>query len=105
MGVYMLPRRVHHKMDLTKSNLFWDSEVHKRYHMVKWDVLTRPKKYGGMGFTYNRLMNKCLLAKWIINIDRGDRDMCLLCETQFWYDVWLENKFSPNLKLVCSLEL
>jgi hypothetical protein len=39
MGVYMLPRRVHHKMDSTKSNFFWDSEVHKRYHMVKWDVL------------------------------------------------------------------
>jgi hypothetical protein len=29
-----------------------------------------PKKLGGAGFTNTRVMNKCLLAKWIFKIER-----------------------------------
>jgi hypothetical protein len=37
--------------------------------------MARPKGYGGMGFTDTRLMNECLLAKWIVKLERGDDDM------------------------------
>jgi hypothetical protein len=35
MGVYLLPNEVHHKMDLTRANFYWDSDDKKKYHMVK----------------------------------------------------------------------
>jgi hypothetical protein len=38
--------------------------------------LIKPKDHGGLGFTYIRLMNECLLSKWIIKLERGDEDMC-----------------------------
>jgi hypothetical protein len=44
--------------------------------MMKWADLARPKDFGGLGFTDTRLMNKCLLSKWIIKLDRGDIDLC-----------------------------
>jgi hypothetical protein len=44
--------------------------------MVKWDELAKPKDHGGSGFTETRLMNMCLLSKWIFMLERGDRDMC-----------------------------
>jgi hypothetical protein len=44
--------------------------------MVKWDVLARPKEFGGLGFTDTRLMNQCLLSRWIVKLERGDSDIC-----------------------------
>jgi hypothetical protein len=36
--------------------------------MVKWVELANPRDHGGLGFTDTRLMNECLLAKWIIKL-------------------------------------
>jgi hypothetical protein len=44
--------------------------------MVKWADLARPKDFGGLGFTDTRLMNKYLLSKWLIKLERGDVDLC-----------------------------
>jgi hypothetical protein len=35
MGVYMLPKEVHHKIDSTRANFYWDLGLKKKYHMVK----------------------------------------------------------------------
>jgi hypothetical protein len=43
--------------------------------MIKWEDLAKPKDHGGLIFTDTRLMNGCLLAKWIIKLERGDEDM------------------------------
>jgi hypothetical protein len=47
MGVYLLPEEVHHKMDSTRANFFGDLGQRKKYHMVKWVDLARPKDFGG----------------------------------------------------------
>jgi hypothetical protein len=73
MGVYLLPNEVHHKMDLVRANFYWDSGNKKKYHMVKWDDLAKPKDHGGLGFRDTRLMNECLLSKWIVKLGRGMR--------------------------------
>jgi hypothetical protein len=44
--------------------------------MVKWVDLAKPKDFGGLGFTDTRVMNKCMLSKWIIKLERGDTDLC-----------------------------
>jgi hypothetical protein len=62
MGVYLLPEEVHHKMDSARANFYWDLGK-KKYHMVKWANLARPRNFGGLGFTDTRLMNKCLLSR------------------------------------------
>jgi hypothetical protein len=76
MGVYLLPEEAHHKTDSTRANFYWDSGLKKRYHMVKWDDLAKPRDHGGLGFTGTRLMNVCLLLKWIVKLERGDEDLC-----------------------------
>ena len=45
--------------------------------MLKWKALIRPKEFGGLGFLDTRVMNLCLLSKWIMRIENGDHDMCL----------------------------
>jgi hypothetical protein len=76
MGFYMLPGQVHQKMSSARARFYWDSGEKKKYHMVKWDVLARPKEFGGLGFTDTRLINQCLLSRWIVKLERGDSDIC-----------------------------
>jgi hypothetical protein len=75
MGIYLLPEGVHHKNDSARARLYWDSRQNKNYHMVKWDELAKPKDHGGLGFIETRLMNMCMLSKWIFKLERGDWDM------------------------------
>ena len=44
----------------------------EKKNMAKWEHLMVQKLAGGLGFTNTRVMNKCLLAKWIFKIERGD---------------------------------
>jgi hypothetical protein len=61
MGVYLLPEEVDHKMDTARAIFYWDSGLKKKYPMVRWEDLARPKEFVGLGFTDTRLINKCLL--------------------------------------------
>jgi hypothetical protein len=64
MGVYLLQEEIHQKMDSTRANFFWHGpHLKKKYHMASWDLLSSPKRAGGLGFTNTRVMNRCLLAK------------------------------------------
>jgi hypothetical protein len=76
MGFYLLPGQVHQKMSSARARFYWDSGEKKKYHMVKWENLVRTKEFGGLGFTDTRLMNQCLLSRWIVKLERGDSDIC-----------------------------
>jgi hypothetical protein len=77
MGVYLLQEEVHQKMDSARSNFFWHGpNLKRKYHMASWDLLASPKRAGGLGFTNTRVMNKCLLAKWIFKVENDEDNMC-----------------------------
>jgi hypothetical protein len=77
MGVYLLQEEIHQKMDSARSNFFWHGpNLKKKYHMASWELLASPKRAGGLGFTNTRVMNKCLLAKWIFKVENDEDNMC-----------------------------
>jgi hypothetical protein len=71
-----LPQEVHHKIDSARANFYWDAGLKKKYHMVKWEELAKQRDHGGLGFTDTRLMNVCLLSRWIFKLEMGDEDLC-----------------------------
>ena len=75
----MLYEGNYQQIDNIRSKFFWQGTGKKRkYHMTKWSALNRPKEAGGLGFLDVRVMNICLLAKWIEKLEKGDSSMC--CE-------------------------
>jgi len=77
MGVYELYEGNYQLLDSIRSRFYWQGTGKKRkYHMVKWEALSRPKEFGGLGFLDVRVMNICLLAKWIAKLETGDSSLC-----------------------------
>lgn len=44
--------------------------------MIKWEALNIPKEFGGLGFLDVRVMNTCLLLKWVDKLERGEESLC-----------------------------
>jgi hypothetical protein len=50
MSMYMLPKIIIKRMDSVRQRFFWQgNSVKKKYYLVTWTVITRPKKKGGLG--------------------------------------------------------
>jgi len=69
MGFYGLQDGVHKKMDGVRSKFLWQGAEEKfRYHMAKFEMVCRPKDQGSLGIINTKIMNDCLLVKWIWKI-------------------------------------
>jgi hypothetical protein len=50
MGIYLLQKEIHQKMDSIRGNFFCHGpNLKKKYHLVKWDTLATLKNVGGLG--------------------------------------------------------
>jgi hypothetical protein len=73
MSFFRIPKGVLKKLDYYRSRFYWQSDEHKKkYRLIKWGVLQQPKCLGGLGILDLETQNKCLLAKWIINLLNED---------------------------------
>jgi hypothetical protein len=65
MSMYLLPEIVLKRLDKGRRRIFWQGNGLKRkYHLVKWDKVCRPKKKGGLSIKDLRKLNLSLLCKW-----------------------------------------
>jgi hypothetical protein len=66
MGIYLLHAATHKAMDSCRARFFWEGAGDRRkYHMVDWPTVCKPKELGGLGILNTRLMNVVLMLKWI----------------------------------------
>jgi hypothetical protein len=64
--MYMLFDATHASFDKVRSRFFWEGVGQKRkYHMVDWATVCKPKELGGLGILNTRIMNIALMLKWI----------------------------------------
>ena len=77
-------------MTISDQDFFWQgSSAKHKFRLAKWDILCRPKDQGGLGILDLQLQNKCLLAKWLVN---------LLNTTGMWQTL-LTNKYLRSKSL------
>ncbi|KAK1669324.1 hypothetical protein QYE76_057483 [Lolium multiflorum] len=66
MGLFLLHDGIHARFDTHRSKFFWEGAGPKRkYHMVNWPTVCRPKELGGFGLLNTKIMNQALLLKWV----------------------------------------
>ncbi|KAL6208769.1 hypothetical protein ACLB2K_019714 [Fragaria x ananassa] len=75
MQTAKLPSSICEKLDKLNRDFLWgDSEQKRKIHLTNWDMVCRPKCFGGLGIKKSSDMNKAMLAKvsWrIIQEDKG----------------------------------
>uniref|UniRef100_A0A251V012 Putative RNA-directed DNA polymerase, eukaryota n=1 Tax=Helianthus annuus TaxID=4232 RepID=A0A251V012_HELAN len=65
-SLFKAPVKVIEKLEALMRNFLWGgSEEVRKMSWVAWDVVTRPKRYGGLGINKLKLVNEALLSKWI----------------------------------------
>jgi hypothetical protein len=66
MSMYLLHDGTHKAMDKHRARFFWEGVGNRRkYHMVDWATVCKPKAFGGLGILNTKLMNISLMLKWI----------------------------------------
>lgn len=66
MSLFDMPKSVELKLERIMRNFLWnDIKGHRKLHLVKWDVICRRKRNGGLGVKKLRIMNYALLVKWL----------------------------------------
>ena len=69
MGLFLLADGTHEVFNKHMANFFWgDTQDTKKYHMVRWPEVCRPKDQGGLGITNTKVFNIALMTKWIWRI-------------------------------------
>lgn len=64
MSCFFIPKDTCEKMESAISNYWWGGSASSRHiHWQWWELLTRPKPLGGMGFRDLRLFNMAMLGK------------------------------------------
>jgi hypothetical protein len=76
MSLYLLHDGTHKAMDRSRARFFWEGVGDKRkYHMVDWATVCKPKKLGGLGVLNTKSMNIALMVKWIWKLYQGAEDL------------------------------
>nr|AAP53772.1 retrotransposon protein, putative, unclassified [Oryza sativa Japonica Group] len=76
MGFFKLPEEFHKNLETIRGRFYWQGNgKKKKYHLIKLQGLCRPKDFGGLGFLDTRIMNFCLLSKWIMKLEGDSQDM------------------------------
>lgn len=86
MGVFKLPAGFHDDYTRIIRNFWWGEDEKKRkVHWEAWDVLTRPKNFGGVGFRDLKLLNQAMLARQCWRIITNPNSLCARLLKSIYY--------------------
>ena len=64
MSVYLLSKSTINAMDEIRRPFFLQGGTKRKYHLIKWEIICKSKRKGGLGIKNLRKMNINLLCKW-----------------------------------------
>lgn len=77
MSCFLIPKDTCRKMRSVISNYWWGSSADsRRIHWQRWELLTRPKIDGSMGFRDLRLFNLAMLGKQGWRLIENPNSLC-----------------------------
>jgi hypothetical protein len=85
MSMYLLHDKTHGAMNKTRARFFWEGVNAKRkYHMVDWATVCKPKDLGGLEILNTKFMNIALLLKWVWKIYQDANGLWADCVPNTW---------------------
>ncbi|RVW96808.1 Transposon TX1 uncharacterized 149 kDa protein [Vitis vinifera] len=71
LSLFKIPASIASRIEKMQRNFLWSGAGEgKKDHLVRWEVVSRPKESGGLGFGKISLRNIALLGKWLWRLPR-----------------------------------
>ena len=71
LSLFKIPVSIASKIEKMQRDFLWSRAGEgKKDHLIRWDVVCRPKELGGLGFRKTSLRNIALLGKWLWRFPR-----------------------------------
>ena len=68
MSLFKCPVEVINRIEKLQHDFLWHGKEKKKFHLVKWSQVCKPKKGGGLGIRALKKLNSTLLGKWLWKI-------------------------------------
>jgi hypothetical protein len=66
----------HSAMDKDRHRFFFEwVDDQRKYHMVNWATMCKPKVFGGLGIINTKVMNVALLTKWVRKLKQNEQGL------------------------------
>ncbi|RVX03319.1 putative ribonuclease H protein [Vitis vinifera] len=63
MSLFVIPRKVRLRLEKIQREFLWgDMEERRKIHLVRWEVICKDKRHGGLGLRYLKDFNHALLG-------------------------------------------
>jgi hypothetical protein len=86
MGVFKLPAGFHDDYTRLIRNFWWgEDENRRKVHWESWDVLIKPKNFGGVGFRDLKILNQAMLARQCWRIIKKPESLCARLLKSIYY--------------------
>ncbi|RVX01566.1 DUF724 domain-containing protein 7 [Vitis vinifera] len=100
VSLFKIPVSIASKIKKMQKDFLWSGAGEgKKDHFIRWEVVSRPKELGGLGFGKISMRNIALLGKWLWRFPRE--------RSGLWHKMSLEGaiaqvfqEFSPFVRLV-----
>ncbi|RVX09326.1 LINE-1 retrotransposable element ORF2 protein [Vitis vinifera] len=71
LSLFKIPVSIASKIEKMQRDFLWSgAEKGKRDHLIRWEVVSRPREMGGLGFGKTSMRNNALLGKWLWRFPR-----------------------------------
>ncbi|KAJ9689585.1 hypothetical protein PVL29_014989 [Vitis rotundifolia] len=66
MSLFVIPKKVRLRLEKIQREFLWgDREERRKIHLVRWEVICKDKRHGGLGLRHLKDFNHALLGKWL----------------------------------------
>ncbi|RVW97209.1 Protein-tyrosine sulfotransferase [Vitis vinifera] len=66
LSLFKIPVSIASKIEKMQRDFLWSGAGEgKRDHLIRWEVVSRPREMGGLGFGKTSMRNSALLGKWL----------------------------------------
>ncbi|RVX17758.1 putative ribonuclease H protein [Vitis vinifera] len=88
LSLFKIPVSIASKIEKMQRDFLWSGAGEgKKDHLIRWEVVSRPREMGGLGFGKTSMRNSALLGKWLWRFPRE--------RSGLWH-----KEFSPFVRLV-----